>query len=102
MRQFDVVGNPAESSRIAPYLVVLQSHYLAAMDTTVVAPLIWRGLLPPDAAFALAVEFQGRPLTLAVQQLSSVSVRRLGQVVGDLAAYDLEIARAWERLFTGF
>ena len=103
MRQFDVVANPAEESRgFAPYLVVLQSHYLIGLDTTVVAPLIVRESLPPDFTFALAVDFEGRPLTLALQQLSSIPVRRLGRILGTLAAHDMEIARGWKRLFSGF
>lgn len=103
MRQFDVVSNPsARSKGIAPYLVVLQSHYLIGIETTIVAPMYHPAILPPDHAFGLKVEFEGAAFTLALQQMSSVPVKRLGQVVGTVVAHDLEIARGWERLFTGF
>jgi hypothetical protein len=103
VRQFDVVANPAQRSRrFAPYLIVLQSHYLIGLDTTVVAPLVEPGFLPPDFTFALPVEFEDRPFTLALLQLFSVPTKRLGRVIGVLSAHDLEIARAWERVFTGF
>lgn len=103
MRQFDVVANPSPRlGKIAPYLVILQSHYLLRIDTTVVAPLFYLDALPPGDAFAVAVEFDGQPFALAVQQLSSVPVARLGRPCGTVERYDFEIARAWERLFTGF
>lgn len=103
MRQFDVVDNPAERlRRFAPFLVVLQSHYLIGIDTTVVAPLFLPSAIPADGVFALSVEFEAQPLTLAVQQLFSTPAKRLGRVKGSLDRFDLDIARAWERLFVGF
>ena len=103
MRQFDVVANPAERFRqSAPYLVVVQSHYLIRIDTTVVAPLVLPEVLPPDGALGLGVEFNDQPFTLSMQQLSSMPAARIGRALGTLERYDLDIARAWERLLSGF
>lgn len=102
-RQFDVVANPSElTSGRAPYLVVLQSHFLAPLATRLVAPLIRSEMMEADEAIALRVRFNDEPFTLAVALLANIEARRLGKVVGDLRSHDFEIRRALDRLFTGF
>jgi toxin CcdB len=99
--QFDVVRNSAPSRRFAPYIVILQSHWLEPLQTVVVAPLVndaSRVLGHPD----IPVDFEGETFVLAVSELAAVQRRLLRERVGSL--YDLEdqIRRALDRLFTGF
>lgn len=103
MRQFELHPNPSERSReIAPFLIVLQSHLLAAAPTTVVAPLIH---YDPRAAYtdlSVRVEFQGQDYLISIAELAAIDARKLRQAVGDPADHEDAIRRALERLFTGF
>ena len=99
MKQFQVYRNPTDASRLfAPYLVVLQSHYLS-LDTVLVAPLV-------NDKRASSVEIAGtvgeRPLVVALTEMGSVRAAMLSEAVADLAAQEDEIRRALDRLFTGF
>ena len=103
MTQFDVVGNPSHSSRlVAPFVTILQSHYLAPIDTTLVCPLYHRRILAPDDLLFLPLMMQGELLTLALPLVAPVVTARLGQPIGSLADAEYEIRRALDRLFTGF
>lgn len=60
IRQFNLLENPSPRSRPQyPYLVVLQSHLLAASNLTVVAPVL-HGDAPAVTLTSVAFEFQGR------------------------------------------
>ena len=77
IRQFDVVQNPEPSMRDkAPYLVVLQSHFLDALTTVIVAPLIPSHIVQADGAISLSVAFNGQDLTLDVGLLANIDRRR--------------------------
>ncbi|HEX5776181.1 MAG TPA: CcdB family protein [Caulobacteraceae bacterium] len=103
IRQFDVVQNPEPSMRDkAPYLVVLQSHFLDALTTVIVAPLIPSHIVQTDGAISLPVAFNGQDLTLDVGLLANIDRRRLRRAVGNLSEHDYAISRAIDRLFTGF
>jgi len=102
-RQFDVVDNPTEASRSkVPYLVVLQSHFLAALNTTIVAPLFRPEVIPAESAVMLPIVLNGEALVLDVALIANIETKRLRGVVGNLVQYDLEIRRAIDRLLTGF
>ena len=99
MKQFQVYRNPADASRpFAPFLVVIQSHYLS-LDTVLVAPLV-----NEKRAFSveIAVTVERRPLVVALTEMGSVRAALLYEGVADLAAHEDEIRRALDRLFTGF
>ena len=102
IRQFDLLENPSSRSRaLYPYVVVLQSHLLAASNLTVVAPVL------PGEALAVtltsvAFDFQGRRFVLLAGEPMSVDAHQLGRALGSLAAYEDEIRRALDRVFTGF
>lgn len=103
IRQFDVFENP--SSRTigdVPYIVVLQSHYLDALNTVVVAPLFRPEVIPAENAVMLAVRFDAEPLVLDLALIANLPTRLLRQSVGNLVEYDLEIRRAINRLLSGF
>jgi hypothetical protein len=103
IRQFDVFDNPSDRlKRSAPYIVALQSHYLDALNTTVVAPLFRPEVIPAENVVMLAVEFSGQSLVLDVTLLANLPSKLLGRPRGSLVQYDLEIRRAIDRLLTGF
>lgn len=103
IRQFDVFDNPSDRlRRSAPYLVALQSHFLDALNTTIVAPLFLPAVIPAENVVMLAVEFNGQPLVLDVTLLANIQAKSLTRSRGSLAHYDLEIRRAIDRLLTGF
>jgi toxin CcdB len=104
MRQFDVFLNPSSKSReMAPFVVLLQSHFLAAMPTAVVAPML---RAEPDrpayTEVSVRLTFQAAPFIVSVAELAAIDVRGLRAPVGDLRAFEDPIRRAMERLFSGF
>jgi len=102
IRQFDLIGNPSPRSRaLYPYVVVLQSHLLAASNLTVVAPVLPGGA-PAVTLTSVPFEFQGRPFVLLAGEPTTVDAHRLGRAIGTLGDYEDEIRRALERVFTGF
>ena len=103
VRQFDVFPNPSEGSRrIAPFVVVLQSHLLDDLPTVIVAPLLRPAERPAFTDVGMHVSFSGEGYTLSVAELSATDARRLSRPVGSLRDYDYEIRRALDRVFTGF
>jgi toxin CcdB len=103
MRQFDVFPNPSMQSRAAiPYAALIQSHYLDAIATVVIAPLIGASHVAPDDVIAVPVEVNGESFTLAVALLANIEARRLAPSIGTIQHHEDAIRRALERLFTGF
>ena len=102
IRQFDLLENPAPRSRaLYPYVVVLQSHLLAASNLTVVAPVL------PGEALAVTLtsvpfDFQGRRFVLLAGEPTTVDAHQLSRTLGSLTDYEDEISRALDRVFTGF
>lgn len=102
MRQFDVLVNPAHGEHgWAPYMVVLQSHYLEPVETTVVAPLI-DDADRPVTAVDLPVAFKGRELVVAVGELRGSALSGHRRAIGTLADHEDDFRRALDRLFSGF
>ena len=58
--------------------------------------------LKPLEVLAPPVEFEGEHYILLTPQLSAVSVRRLSDPVGSLAAFRTDIVAALNFAFTGF
>ncbi|MES2722969.1 MAG: CcdB family protein [Pseudomonadota bacterium] len=102
MRQFDVIENPSSRSRAyAPYLVVLQSHHLAPLDSIVLAPVI-RDAARPLTPLDVSVDIAGERLLVALSELASVSRHSLGKALASLEDQEYDLHRALDRLFTGF
>ena len=103
MRQFDVYLNPSVRSREGtPYLVVLQSHFLAATPTTVVAPMLIDDDRSAYSEASVKAVFGGEPYVLSTLELAGIEASSLGRRSGAVNDYDYEIRRALDRLFTGF
>ena len=99
MRQFQVFANPSLASRaFAPFVIVLQSHYLP-IETVVVAPIV---IDATSLGLDIPVIVEGRHLHIAMSELSNIPTAPLRRMVADLAAYEDDIRRAIDRLFTGF
>lgn len=102
MRQFDVLVNPARGEHAwAPYMVVLQSHYLEPLETVVVAPLI-DDAARPVTAVDVPVAFSGRELVIAVGELRGSALNGHRRAIGSLSDREDDIRRALEKLFSGF
>lgn len=103
MRQFDIHPNPSDRSRrFAPFVVVLQSHLLAAAPTVVVAPMILDDAKSAYTQTSTCVLFAGESYIVAVAELAAIEARHLERAVGDLRDHEDAIRRALDRLFTDF
>jgi toxin CcdB len=103
IRQYDVFQNPGASTRAkVPYVVVLQSHLFEALPTVVIAPLMRLERSARSSKVLVEVEFAGEDLVVNAAFLSNIEHRELGRSQGSLAAYEDDIRRAVDRLFTGF
>jgi toxin CcdB len=102
LRQFDVVENRSPLSRkMAPFLVVLQSHLLDAMPTVVVAPMLARRPTAPYTKTSVTVAFHGDVYVVSIAELAAVEVKRLGPTVGSLRESEDEIRHALTFVFVG-
>ena len=103
MRQFDVFPNPSDRSRpTAPYVVVLQSHFLAAVPTTIVAPLLIDDDRSAYSDASVKLAFNGERYGLSVPELAGIEPARMKGCAGNLNEHEDAIRRALDRVFTGF
>jgi toxin CcdB len=103
MRQFDLFTNPSPRSRaVAPFVVLLQSHLLAAMPTAVVAPLLLDDGRSAYTETSVIVLFEGVQYVASIAELAAIDARRLQQPVGSLRDHEDALRRALDRVFTGF
>lgn len=103
MRQFEIHPNPAEQSRSRyPYVVVMQSHLLAASHTTLVAPMLRQDGRSAFTQISVTVRFEGSDFVVLVAEMAALDTRRLSTAAGDLRDYEDDFRRALNRLFTGF
>lgn len=103
IRQFDVHQTPkSRGSDAAPLLCVLQSHYLEAVDTVIVAPLIKASAIAAPSQVAVPVSVRGEDYLLVVALIANIQRRGLGPAVASLLAHEDDIRRALDRLFSGF
>jgi toxin CcdB len=103
LRQFDVYEAPSEASRrIAPYVVVLQSHFLEGVPTVLIAPLLRAAERPGYEGVSVSVEFAGELLIVSPAEMLAVDRQGLRRLRGNLRSYEDDIRRALERIFSGF
>lgn len=103
MRQFDVFENPSSRSRpIAPFVVVVQSHFLDEMPTALIAPLIREKRSGDFSRVSVEVNHAGETLYLAMAEMAPILRSGLKRPVGNLRTFEDDIRRASDRLFTGF
>jgi toxin CcdB len=103
MRQFDVFPNPSPRSRMAaPYIVLMQSHFVDGMPTALIAPLIREHRSGDFTRVSVSVKLNDEPLHLSLAEMAPIARSDLKRAVGDLKSYEDDIRRALDRLFTGF
>lgn len=104
VRRFDVFANPGRSSaRTIPWLLVVQSDLLDAMDTCVVLPLATMAAARGAASERLnpILQVQGTTAVQLTQLIGSVPVQSLRQPVANLQEQQEPILRALDFLFSG-
>jgi hypothetical protein len=103
IRQFDVFANPSLHSRDdAPYVMVLQSHHAGDLPTVVVAPLYRIETFDLLTKLCVEVRCDDLDLIASIPELAAIGAAMLHRKVANLAAYEDDIRRAVDRLFTGF
>lgn len=103
IRQFDVFDNPGDRLRTQiPFVVAIQSHFLEALSTTIVAPLFREQIMPPERGVILPIRFRGESLALNVALLANIETKLLRRPLGSLVDSEFEIRRAIDRVLTGF
>ena len=100
IQQFDVCR--LRAARADSLVVVLQSHLLTAVtDTVIVAPLL--EITPvADNGYVLDVLVEEERRQVVLSQLAAVPQKSLGRPVSTLSAYEDELRRGLDRIFTGF
>ena len=104
MAQFDVYINPSQSSRERfPYLVDIQSPFIADIATRIVLPLGNASLFNNQAMARLTPEitYQGEKLLLLTPQISSVPARLLTERIGSLSHFREHIIRSLDFAIAG-
>jgi toxin CcdB len=104
MAQFGLYKNKNPNSKAAyPFLVDVQSNLLSELQTRVVVPLARLAALrkKPMKDLTPVVEIDGGKYLLLVPQLAGISVKELGQPIGDVARNRDEIVAALDFLITG-
>ena len=104
MSQFDVYRNPDPGSQARiPFVVVLQSDLLDAVENHVVAPLRLKqeNAIIPVVRLNPVVQIDGADYLVRVQDIATVPRRMLKQRVANLSPQRDEILAALDLLFTG-
>jgi len=98
-----VFESPSALDRdIAPYVVVLQSHFLDGLPSVVVAPLLKYPTVERFAFLSVDVSIGSERFVISLHELATFDRRSLRQKVGDVAAHEDAISRGLQRLFNGF
>ena len=102
MRQFDVYENPsAITRRPAPFILVLQSHFLDTVPTVVVAPMMRRDVRVPYTRTSVPVTFEGTTFFASVAELVAIERRRLARPLGNLLQFEDDLRHALALIFVG-
>jgi hypothetical protein len=81
---------------------VVQSHFLDAMPTAIVAPMLIAAGRTPYKDIGAPVEFEGEAFIVSVGELAAIDIRHLRSPIGALLECEDAIRRALERLLSGF
>lgn len=101
MAQFDV-HRPRTGGEFAPYLVVMQSETLQALNTVVVAPMYSESAIAFTKKLHVKVEFHGAAYIVAPEHMLSLPRRALGSKEGSVAAARSELIDAVDLIFSGY
>ena len=103
IRQFDVVTNPDPlETDYRPYLINLQSDLGSELTSTVVAPLVPRGLMKGAQRLNPVVTVDGAEFWLATHELFAIDRRMLSSgTIANLSDDRDAIIAALDIVFTG-
>lgn len=105
MAQFDVYVNPSQANRaFYPYLVDIQTPYIAELATRIVIPLGLYSAFGGQAMKGLTpiITFEDEKLLLLTPQMASLPTKRLHDPIGTLAHLRDQIIGAVDFALTGF
>ena len=80
----------------------LQSHHAGDLPTVVVAPLYRAETFDVLTKLSVEIRCDGLDLVASMPEMVAISAALLHRKVDNLAAYEDDIRRAVDRLFTGF
>lgn len=104
MPQFDVYLNPSTKSRKHfPYLLDIQSPYIADISTRIVIPLGYASSFQNEAMNILTpeIDYNGERFLLLTPQISSVPVKILKEPIGSLSHFRDQIINALDFAIAG-
>tara|TARA_R110002167_G_scaffold16688_7_gene64841 strand:- start:1021 stop:1332 length:312 start_codon:yes stop_codon:yes gene_type:complete len=103
MRQFDVFPNPSPRSLIAaPFIVLMQSHFVELMPTALIAPLIREPRSGDFTQVSVLIRLNEESLYLSLAEMAPILRSALKRAIGNVTPYEDDIRRSLDRLFTGF
>lgn len=104
MAQFDLYENPnAETHRMMPYLVDIQSDLLDNLSTRVVVPLVVATAVgKPIPHLNPRFDIGGSTVFMSTPELAGISISALVKKIGTLKEHRDEIIAALDFLITGF
>jgi toxin CcdB len=98
--RFDVYAMPRG---VAPYVVDVQAGFLSHLASRMVIPIVTEAKMPQRVNYLHPVlGINGDRHVLVTHQLTSILKHDLKRPIASLSAYQDEITRALELLFTGF
>lgn len=101
-RQFDVFKNTDKRSGAAhPYLIVLQSDAIAALDTCIVAPLVPPRTIEYLERLLPVVTVKRRNYVIAIPDMAAMPSSAIGEPVANLESERYRIVAAIDLVFTG-
>lgn len=104
MSQFDVYLNPSTKSRKHyPYLLDIQSPYIADISTRIVIPLGYASSFRNEAMNILTpeIDYNDERFLLLTPQISSVPVKILKEPIGSLSHFRDQIINALDFAIAG-
>ncbi|MDI1282103.1 MAG: toxin CcdB [Brevundimonas sp.] len=103
MRQFDVFPNPSPRSGVAaPFIVLMQSHFMDLMPTALIAPLIREPRSGDFTKVSIPIRLNDETLHLSLAEMAPILRSALKRAAGSVVPYEDDIRRALDRLFTSF
>ncbi len=82
-------------------MLVLQSHFLDATPTVIVAPMMREEVRVPYSWSSAPVKFGDLSFYVSVAELVAIHRRRLTRPIGNLLEFDYDIRRALDAVFLG-
>jgi toxin CcdB len=101
-RQFDVFANPnIQGRRWRPFVVAIQSQFLARFRTRVIVPLVPKNEIKPVSRLNPVVAIEGKEFYFHPVELAHIPTELLREHVANLDADRDRLVAAIDIVFTG-